>query len=50
MKESDDELVLISCWSCAKEMNIVELRENDGFCIGCDEEIHLDEAPYLING
>ena len=48
MKHHDDGLVLINCWNCGKEMNLVELSENDSFCLGCDEEIALDEAPYNI--
>lgn len=46
MKHSDDEQILINCWSCDKEMNLVQLSENDSFCLGCNEEVALDEAPY----
>lgn len=40
---SDDELVLIDCWNCKKEMSLVTWRENDGFCCHCKEEIVLED-------
>lgn len=46
MRQQDEEPVLISCWNCEMEMNLIKLGDNDGFCFACDSEIELTEEPY----
>ena len=49
MDEIDnDDLVGVVCWCCDESMSMNVLRDNDGFCVNCDNEIDLEEPPYKV--
>lgn len=33
----------ISCWSCNEIVKIEDIKQNDGFCPLCNQEIELDD-------
>jgi rubrerythrin len=42
-KDSNGFSAELACWSCKKDMTLMQRSENDGFCPYCNAEIELDD-------